>query len=333
MADTQTTLGIARAALYSLISPNAPNDPSVAATINLAASRLLNSGKYKGCLSNVVFPTGDDKLRDYVSLPSHLISIEGITVWDFPIPVWGEFYQFVETGPGRIEDLENADGTPSDAVRNWGTMGAVDLQDGHSTFLNIPFGVSGYIRLEPQNAGDAGKVFHIDGIGDDSREVYGTTGIRGIDGVLAYPHVDTTIKLRDITGFQKDRTLGYVKMSVLIAGIPFQISDYSPYDIVPVYHRYRVGRISKPIRAICKRRHQDAIFDTDLLYPGDLSSLRLMVQQIRSETALDYNLAQAGKQMGLDYLNDVSRSTRGKAQPTSNFMPYGPNQPNIRWSR
>jgi len=332
MADTQTTLGIARAALYSLISPDDPNDPSVAATINLAASRLLNSGKYKGCLSNVVFPTGNDRLRDYVTLPSHLISIEGADIWDCPVAVWSQFHQFVETGPGRIEDLENADGTPSDASRNWCDL-MTDAQDGWATFLNIPNGVSGYIRLEPQNAGDVGKAFHIDGLGDDGRDIYGTTGKRGIDGTLAYPHVDTTIKFREVTSFQKVRTIGYIKASVLIDGVPFQISDYSPYDIVPVYHRYRVGRVSKPVRAICKRRHQDALEETDLIYPGDISALQLMIQQIRSEQALDYPLAAAGKQMSKDWLDDVSRATRGKAQIVTPFLPYGYRVPNVRWSR
>jgi len=284
-----------------MVNSSDPNDPLFLQMMNEVQERYINSGKWKGTVVTVRF----DSSPGFVTLPYNYSGVLAMTYDRYPVPVFTQFHQYVEEGPGKVNE-----------ALHWPGI-LIDLGDGFVTQANIPS--AGVLRIY-SSAADNGKIVRVYGnLNGDT--VYDSDGNEGEQVTLAAPFVATTNQFTEMTGFVKVLTKARLYVRSWDGTTATLVATYQPNETVPVYRRYQTGVAEREIRMICQKRFIPTVAETDFVYPGNISALRAGIQSRLFEDATDPDAADASFTRGLNFLNDESKSSRAGGRATLNNNP------------
>lgn len=305
--DTRLTVADCRNALYTEVDATDINSPLFLPALNEVVERYINSGKWKGAMVRVTLPIDG---RNYISLPHWYQSVLVMRYQKVPRPIFTQFYEFSESGPGEIPD-----------ANNWtGVM--VDLGDGFPTQVDIVD--PGTLRITVSNASDANKTIRIFGQDEYGADIYSSDGSLGINVTTANPSVTTTQVFSKVTGVQAPNTIvAPWILSVMDGATPIPLSTYYPGETRPQYRRYQTGILNEAIQLICHRRFNILRNETDWVIPGNQTALRYGLKALAYEKAGQIDMAQAAFTTGLNYLNQEAKAARGGARISLNILPLG----------
>lgn len=316
--SSQLTRGMVRAQLYSYVDPSNPNSPLFDQRLNEVIERFTNSGTWKGCIVEAVFPTDTD---GRIVLPYYIDSILAGTLRGVPAPVYTTFHMFTEVGPGYILP-NNQTGIPF-----------FDLGDKFPTETEIPAGSYGVLRTTISDAGDVGKVNRYFGLDENGDEIFDAEGNRGEQVILANPTVDTVNQFSRVTGVQKQESLGMETLAWMDGATPTTLSTYYPTETVPLRHAYQIGTVNedptyaeKTLACLCRRRYVPLTADTDFVIPGNLGAIKFGLLALNAESAPADNMRETAKRYWADayqLLDQQHKATRGGARSAINYQPQG----------
>ncbi len=310
--NSYTTVADARRFLGNLFSAD-----DVVPYINQASERIINSGLWKGAISYAGFPS----VTNYFTLPYQFLSVIGAEWFRCPVPVFGQFHDFVIGGPGQP-----LIGFPPQGI-------VEDLGDGYPTQLDIPTDAS-TLRITLDNSADAGKVFRLYGDDANDRQIFDVHGM-GINLTTVNPSATTSQTFNTITGIQapvnadgSSTMIGGWTLSSVNAGTPTVLSYYYPNEARPSYRRYGIGvtsstntQVPNAVTVLVRKRFIPVYKETDWIAIGNLGALKFGMQAIDSEAAK--NEAQPLWDKCFAILNQELHATRGAARPEVAYETLG----------
>jgi len=272
--------------------------------LNQGSERLMQSGLWGGLTAIVDF----DGAIGYITLPWQYESLMGCAIRRVPVPIYGGYHEFIESGPGFFNDREDA-AAYSNIVDEgqWPTLVKQETP--------LP------IRITLSNAADAGKKVRLFGY-NATGEVFDSAGIPGVELTLANPTVTSTESFI-LTAVNKDITLGSIVISSVDGATVLPLSTYKPPETNPQYRRYKTGTIQPSsdgfpaIRTKCKRRFIPYINESDQVYPSNLGALKMAVLAMnfeQSSAASEIATAETFWQKAENLLNQQLRHQRGGAR-------------------
>ena len=186
--NTRLTLADVRAILYPMVNPSDANDPVFLQMINEVQERFINSGKWKGSIVALRIASSSG----FITMPYNYAAALAMTYDRYPFPIFTEFHQYVEEGPGKMDE-----------TLNWPGI-LIDLGDGFCTQADIP--AAGVVRVYSSalDDGDTVRIYgNLNGV-----TVYDASGNEGEEVTLASPFVATTNQFTEITGFSAAEAIG-----------------------------------------------------------------------------------------------------------------------------
>lgn len=260
----------------------------ILALVNEACPRLLYKGKWVGCYGRLAV----DVRNGLITWPRELATIEGWVLDDEPLSVKNEWYEFLDSGPGLLEETD----THSNLVlpdRGIVPHGGWKLPS--TTALNV--------GVKCNHGNDTGSRVLIRGF-QGTREVVTLDGGSWITGEYVTlgasgSTVWTTNTFTRLNGVQKPETDGYVDLYADQAS-PALLSSYHPKETVPWYRQSLVPGLSrlgaytatngvdlldtaKTLTVIGKLNFIPAVLDSDYLIPPYASAIKLMCRAIVHE--------------------------------------------------
>lgn len=301
--DTRLTVADCRNALYTEVDATDINSSLFLPALNEVVERFTNSGNWKGSTPKVTIPATDG----YFTLPRWYQSVLSMRYKRVPRPIFTQFYEFSESGPGELRDTEQF----------YGVM--MDLGDGFVTQSDIT--TAGTLRVTVGGAADASKTIRLYGEDASGNVIYDSSGNQGINITTVNPSADTTQVFSTVTGIQAASTMTLPwTLSVVNSGTPTQIGAYYPGETRPIYKRYKVGQTDEAIHTICRRRFIQLVAETDWVIPGNLSALRYGLKMLAFEKAGQIAEADACFNRAMGFLNDEAKASRGGGKPSINIM-------------
>jgi len=322
--NSQTTVALCRSNWSNIIDPSDPNNPQFLQTLNRAIQRLMNSGKWRGAIERMTFKVNrlGNGSEGYIMLPRRFQSLLAATYNKVPRPVFSQWHEFIQNGPGQLDETKPYYGV------------LIDDGDGWPCQKEIPNATAGYIRIDISVAGDAGKVIRFEGEDQNGEPIYDNTGV-GFNLTTAYPTTTLNTQLvTKITAVQKPVFTGYQSAFIVQSGVPTQIARWEPTETIPCYHRYSTGKLPSPIdddhciEILAQRRAIQLIAETDFVIPGNLEALGCMLRGTQQSSSLQRNGSAAEWSDAHDILNEEARAQRGGSRPSvnaqDNFSPAFP---------
>lgn len=299
--NSRLTLAQVRAILYPMVDSTDANNPLFLQMINEVQERYINSGKWKGSIITLRIASS----TGVVTLPFDYAAVLAMTYNKVPFPTFTEFHQYVEEGPGKVDE-----------TLHWPGI-LLDLGDGFCVQTDPT--ADSFIRVYSSalDNGDTVRIYgKLNGV-----IVYDAAGNEGEEVTLAAPFVATTNLFDEITGFTKPLTTARVYLKGWDGSTETLLATYQPNETVPVYRRYQTGVCEQEIRIICQRRFIPVVAETDFVIPGNISALRAGIQSRLFEDASDMDAADASFTRGLNFLNDEAKAFRGGGRATLNLNP------------
>jgi hypothetical protein len=304
---SRITVADAREALYSYICGEDKNSSRFLEYLNQARERILNSGKWKGTILNVLF----EQLDGYISLPREGEALLGLHVNNFIFPVEGKWYEYNVGGPGKVPD----------SVTSMG--GAIDLGENYCTMEDIVDPVQ--LILEAISADDAGQVIRLFGKDENGDEIFDDEGQRGEEIELDTSPVTSTKTYSALTQVNKGPTVGYVKLFADEATDRL-LANYAPSETNPLYRRYMLRtRDGVSITGRMKLRYFPLCSENEPVVPANIGALKMALLALTYEDSNDLASSEAYWGKCYQLLNDQMREHRGNVRTTPNlrFSPTG----------
>lgn len=301
---SQTTLGDLRSYYSSIINPADANDPDFLSAVNRAHQRMIEGGEWVGSNVEVVFSGS----TGFITLPPHFSSIIGVTLNKVPVPVYSEFHQYCEFGPGTFDATLPAH--PYLSQVSEGVPTVVDLTPGQQ------------LRFRPAVAGDAGKLIRCFGTDTNNQPIFDVSvGHEGIGLAIVSPVGVMSTPLNTFTAFQKVVTLGRLNVYGWDGVTETLLSQYQPYETRPSYTRYAVGQVdsNQNIACLCRLRHMPVYFDTDPIRIGNLAAWESALQAVKLDNIGQFDKSEGRWQECFVMLNREHMTRRGKAKPELTF--------------
>ena len=299
--NSRLTLAQVRAILAPMVNPADLNDPLFLTILNEVLERYTNSGKWKGNVVTLKIASS----TGFITLPFNYASVLAMTYDTYPAPVFTEFHQYVEEGPGKV-----------DIALHWP---GILISLGNDFCTQADPTAASTIRVY-SSAADNTAVVRIYGK-LNGVIIYDAAGNEGEQVTLTSPFVSTVNQFDEITGFTKPLTKSRVYLKGWDGTTETLLATYQPNETVPVYARYQTGVCEKEIRIICQRRFIPVSAETDFVEPGNISALRAGIQSRLYEDATDPDAADASFVRGLNFLEDETKSFRGGGRATINYNP------------
>jgi len=310
--NTQTTVASARAILGGLFRPD-----DFLPYINQACERVVNSGLWKGTIALTAFPS----VNNYFTLPYPYLAVTGAQWFRAPVPVFGQYHEFISAGPGQV-------------IPNLPPQGIVqDIGDGFATMTDPPTAGS-TLSITLQSASDAGKIIRFYGI-SNGKEIFDSSGM-GMNVTLAYPTTAISTVFDVVTGIQvptdtdgsSDMVSGWTLYSVAPDTTQTELSYYYPNETRPCYRRYQIGvtsasntQVPNAVTVLVRRRFMPVYKETDWVVPGNIGALKFAMQAIDNESAK--NPSDALWKQCYDTLNQELHALRGASRPEMNYEVLG----------
>lgn len=310
---SRITVADAREALYPYVCGDDRNSSRFLEYLNQARERILNSGKWKGTVLNVLF----EQLGGYISLPREGEALLGLHVNNFVFPVNSKWHEFNVGGPGKIPE----------SVESMGF--AIDLGENYCTIEDLDSPVE--IVLEALNAEDEGQVIRLFGKDANGEEIFDADGVRGEEIQLSTTPVSSTNVYSTLTQVNKGLTSGYVKLYA--DETPDRLlANYAPSELNPLYRRYMLkSKDDVSITGTMKLRYFPLCSESEPVVPANLGALKMALLALTYEDSND--LASAQQYWGNCYtlLDDQMREHRGSVRslPNLSLFPSGRGIPTV----
>lgn len=271
--QTQTNV----ASVRSLYEGLASSPTAFVSELNEVLFRLMNSQLWEGCTEDVLFPLSDD---GYIVLPRQYISVLGYSFNGFALPVWDQFHEYQPLGIGW-QDVDE--------------MCCAGLLDTGKVVTQVEYDGTFTLRVKITSASDAGKTIRFYGKDQNGDRIYTTTtGIDGINFTTVSPSADTTQQFTSVTGIQCEPDLmGRWTLWAVVSGVETQIGEYEPGESIPAFRRYKIGirDADDVIRCFCRRQFVRVTAETDWVFPGCLSAIKMGFKALQLENANKYDPA------------------------------------------
>lgn len=276
-----------RAAVAKTALVNTTNTEAIADYVNRAQERLLYQGKWVGtygryrvCVTN-----------SCITLPRELETIEAAAVCNVPTKVRGEWFEFLEAGPG--------------IVRTEDDIGNALIDRGEACCFTDPIGTTNKLAAWCQRTEADGAFINVQFYDINGQWVTSSDGTSFIDGEnIALSSKGTFLPTskyvmpNGLIRVRKPVTNGIVNLFAynVTDGVYTPLAQYQPDETDPVYRRYLVpclttraqssgeescSRINLDIAG--KMRHLPARRDDDYLMISHSDAVRLMVQAVKKE--------------------------------------------------
>lgn len=268
--ETNLTVSQVRSLYENLVNPATQFIPA----LNEVTQRLMTHDLYHGCTDEVLFPAS---AATHLVLPRQFVSVLGYDWNNIPLPMWGQFHQFIERGIGWVDPDE------------MGTFGLIEDTD---VCCQTPISGTATLRVKPSLSVDEGKVIRFYGTDANRLPVYSSpSGIEGVDLTTAMPSSDTTQTFTHLSMVRCQVPMqGAWTLWQVVDGTETQIGSYAPFDMIPTFRRYKIGmrQTTDVIRCFVRRRWMPLNHETDPVFPGHLPALKLGLRARQLENANVY---------------------------------------------
>ena len=323
--------------LPSVIGKCADDIASISDIVNSAQRRLLMCKEacdegWWGTWAEIVFNVS--RSTPYITLPREIARLEWINVCNEPVSLENQFYEYLNFGNGRM---------PKTAVcANAPRITTSYTRNNAVTFLemeNAPQFISAYMTDDR----DIGKRVLIQGIDINSNTIYSTSTIGQVQGeflnLTLNPAPMTSVPLLQLTGIQKDRTFGIVRIYQHdpTTGEEVLLLTMQPSETTAMYRRYYLDGLPAnccgtpetsdvQVTAIAKLDLIPASVDTDYLLIQNLEAIIEECASIRY-SEMDSPTAKAMSQerhrLAIGFLNGELNHYIGKDSVAVGFAPFG----------
>lgn len=299
--NTQLTVADVRQQLEPQFGSN-----SFLQILNEVCERYTKSGKWKGAVVEVDFPSADG----FITLPYEFESVLALTYDRTPVLTYTQFHTYTINGPGEFQE-----------TLKWPGI-LVDMGDGYPTQANIT--TVGVLKVVT-NAADDGKAIRFYGLDENGAEIYGSDGVLGEEVICAAPFVNTTQQFSVVKGIQAspDPSAVMEKFWSLYDAGNNLLSTYYPGESRPSYRRYQTGQADKAIRLLCQRRFIRMRNESDWVVPGNVPALRAGFWAWKNEDGSDEQTSESNWNRGLSLLNQEAKYSRGGGIPSTAFINWG----------
>ncbi len=319
------TVADARALLAGYVSPEDTNSSKFLSYLNQVRERIINSGKWRGTTFKAVF----DTTRDYITLPREAEALLGIHVSTTPYPIQSGWFEYLQSGPGRLDNPDEA----SSNARDFGTL--IDMGDNFCTLNDIA--VPGLVAFKCFDTEDSniGLTVNIQGLGANGLPVYDGEGRLGEtlpikDG--STPLTYTQNLFSKITNVSRPTTRGATQLLLQVYEPPtptpdISLSTYAPGETNPQYRRYRLPATDKTVIGTCKLRYLPLQGETEPVTPNNIGALKMGLLALNYEDVNDMATAESFWSKCFTLLDDQMREHRGSARyvPNVKFFPGNAN--------
>lgn len=296
-------------------------NPKVIDGINEAQMRLMPKLPAEGTIARFRFWINNGTL----TMPREIQSLRRVNVDESPVSIFSRWYEFLNYGPGTMEDNTSC------------YNDFLDLGDGFCTHSDphTPYNI---LVTASQTEND--KTIRLMGQDENGREIRSADGpgevIEINHGLPKY----SVNKFSCITNVVKPKTNGYVYLSLynVDPALRYDLATYHPDETNPCYRRYRVTAICQctsrltncalceyrttcaaytnclttdsstippyTVTALAKLRFIPATYDTDVLFIQNLPALKAMLQGIRWYDANDIKRGAAYEAMATGLLTE-----------------------------
>jgi hypothetical protein len=212
--------------------------PEIARFVNTAQQRLLYAPEagdesWFGTWSEVRLNVS--RAAPYITLPREIARIESVTICDWPVPVFNQFYEYMQFGNGRMQHRRH---------NNKSHIRAAYTRNNEPLFTDVHGGAQ-LISLFASDAADVtgNKRVLVQGFDQNNQPIYTNDGGNTIVGefvILKAPFATTLNQFVRITGIQKDVTSGPVQIFQMspASGALVLLSTLEPGEQTTSYRRY-----------------------------------------------------------------------------------------------
>lgn len=309
-------------------------DTRLMSIVNQAQERLLYKGKYVGTYGRYRVCINES----CITLPRQLETVEAIAICDRPGTVRGEWFEFLDAGPGVLKETNDI----GDQIVDRGEACAFD--DVRGSFKRLAV----YTSL-PEAAGAVINLQYYDENGEFVRTSYGGQWIEGENVALAaaggYSYATKLVASLGLVRVVKPVTNGVIRLyeydTVNLTYKP--LGYYEPDETVPVYRRYMIPNMASiagtgdcttaSVTLMGKMRFIPVSKDADFLMINSIGALKLMCQAVQKEEFNLWQEATAYEANALRLLDEQLKHYKGdgEIQPIAwlNNEITGPAVPNL----
>ena len=274
--------------------------------LNEVCERVTKSGKWKGSILEVDFPSSDG----FITLPYEFEAVLAMTYNRVPALTYTQFHTYMINGPGEVLDS-----------LNWAGV-LIDMGDGFATQANIQ--TVGVLKVTT-NVADDGKQIRLFGKDQNGADIFDADGLLGESVTCAAPFVNTTNQFSVVTGIQAtpDPSTVMQKAWALYDAGNNLIGSYYPGESRPSYRRYQTGQAENAIRLICQRRFIRMRNESDWVIPGNIPALRAGFWAWKFEDGSDSQKAEENWARCINLLNQEAKYARGGGIPSTSCVNWG----------
>jgi len=326
------TLADARSFVKGFVDNGSCSDTRATARVNEACRRLLPKADYNNTLRVIRIRTD----RQYFPVPRDIEAIRFARIDNEAVSMHGQAWQFVASGPGDIhhmgygsgiKDLVDAGVFPTmydiPSIESW--------SDTATSMVDRTLGEGYKLAAFCSEQADINQTLTIYGLDQKLYEAKVTGsmagpgeslalqrwGDGGTEGVINGQWSDlpmTTVSYREITGWSKPVTKGYVWLYAVntTTNAMFLLAIAHPDDTHPTWRRYKITNTSygicSNILVLAKIKWVELTRDDDILPIQNLDALKLMVMAIGLENAKDLNGAMNFEANAVRLLNEQEKN-------------------------
>lgn len=319
---------------------NSSDTPKLCSYINEAQERLVKAGGesgWWGTWARMVWNV--DKNNPYITAPREVARIIDIDMCRKPIRIQNEFFEFLEFGYGLQRQFFSASGCTnnkccqySEAYDRGTAITPVDLPPGNK------------LRVYLTNVQDVKKRLFYTGKDTNGNIIESIdNGIRVNGAFITFdtPFADSVYTINELTGLQKDNTLGAVQLVGVnpTTGAETTLARLQATEQNPAYRRYFLNGLPPQcpdcdsstttiqLQGIVKLEYMPVVSDTDFLLIQNIPALKNEIQAVRyseMDTVVGRALQEQNHRTAIKILNEELIHYLGRENPAVHFAPFGP---------
>lgn len=323
----------------------------VANVVNSAQRRLLyckeaSEESWWGTWAEMAFTVS--QTNPYLTLPREVARLEGINVCERPVPIFNQFYEYLQFGNGRLPKTFQTCRRPF--------IQQIFTRNNVPTFVDLgpaPQLIAVYLT-DPTDA--LVKRVLVQGLDNNGNIVYSQDNLNQVQGVFVtlqspfamatMPGQTIPLQWSQMTGFQKDITAGNVQVFQVdpVTGAQVLLLTMEPSETTASYRRYYFDRLpfnccfssqtalpqataqNITVTAIAKLELIPVMVDTDYCL---LQNLEALIEEAESLRYSEIDTP-AAKQFTAVHHNNAVRLLNGELThylgenfPSVNFAPFG----------
>lgn len=323
--------------LNSILGVCQDDVPALAAAVNTAQRRLLycrEAGEegWWGTWAEIAFNVS--RAQPYITLPREVARIQAVAACNKTIPINNQFYEYLNFGNGRM---------PNSA--EWSQAARVNqaLSRNNAILFTELSSVPKFISAYYTDTQDVGKRVFVQGLNVDSVAITSQDDngsvLQGEFLTLQSPSSQTLQSLVQVTGIQKDATIGIVRIYEHDpdTGEESLVLTMQPGETTASYRRYYFSDLpcnccgsgedgEVQIKALAKLDLIPVVVDTDYLLIQNLEAVIEECASVRyseQDNPASKQMAQERHIQAVRMLNGELDHYLGKDSAAVGFAPFG----------